>query len=856
VPSKTYILILVAAIAILLFSATMAYRQIKQMQLSAEMVSQTHKVKDGISTLFSHYFRLESEDFKAALLNDSITHTTFENYVSNGKIAFLSLQKLTEDNPLQQKKLEQIDSLQDTLYEILNAPGAKLSPNLNRSVSDLLLQIRTISNEMRAEENRLMKVRENAYTADKVLAPWTLLILGIFSLVVFILAFIRIYKEKLRYGESDAFLRSVLSNTDNIINFYTPIYNGQKEIKDFKIEFANACNRDYLGLEPEEIIGKKVSEVFPFLRLNGELEELVTCFEQQRKITFNRQIAINGKKMWFRSSVNPLLDGILVAAQNVTNEEEAKAKQLHLKEQALNDNEKLREAQLFLSNILKSTDNVISYFTPIYDANRKIIDFMLIFSNDNIKEVLQKEVTELEQKRMSEILPGHFENGVFDILVKCITKKKVIRFEKQYEFHGKKFWFKTTALKLDNGVLTTSINTTAEKDSEQHLSTLNKRLENQNLELLDSRAFLTNILKSISQIVMHLTSVRDSNGNITDFELQFVNDKIKPYTGDESTEIIKKRASEIFPTIFTSGVFEKLISVVESDTAVEYETPFQNDGQPLWFHATAIKLGDGVTVTIREITKEKYKKELLRVRNLELTRSNTELEAFNRIASHDLQEPLRKIQMFISMIEDDSGNSLSNKNQAYFQKIEKAAQRMQALIVNLLTYSRIEGKHENFEKVNLNQLLAKVKEDLAVSIAETSAKIQSEKLPKIQGVPYQLEQLFSNLISNAIKYRVPDHSPIIDIYSEKVHQEQIPQDFFKTALYYHKITIKDNGIGFLQEHSLIIFEVFQRLHQKSTYSGTGIGLAICKKIVDNHHGFIYATGQPENGAAFIFYLPA
>ena len=854
--TKTYILILAVAIIVLLFSATMAYHQMKQVQASADMVAHTHEVKDGITTLFSHYFRLESDEFKNNLLRDSLTDGTFENYISNGQLAFNSLAKLTADNPSQKFRLMQIEKLQDSLYQKLKAQNIKLTRVFPEGVAETLFKIRAISNEMIAEENGLMRAREEEYESRKVLAPYTLLILAFFSLFVFVIAFLRIYKVKVRYRESDAFLRSVLSNTDNIVNFYVPLFNKEQKVIDFKIEFANARNKDYLGLDPDKIIGEKVSEVFPFLRLNGELEDMIKCYEQQKKIVFNRQIVLNKDRMWFKSSVNPLLNGILITAQNITSEEEAKAIQLQLKEQVLEDNKKLKEAESFLNNVLDSSDNIISYYTPVYSDDKKVVDFKLLFSNENIRNLLQKQMVDLERKPMSEILPKNFENGVFELLAGCLENNETIRFEKAYEFNGKKYWFKTTAVKLDNGVLTTSIDTTAEKTAEKHLSTLNERLENQNLQLLDNRAFLTNIFKSISHIVMHLTSIRDATGKIVDLELKFINDKAQPIIGTLPAEIANKKASEIFPVIFTNGVFKKLVDVVENKKPVEYETHYDIDENTAWFHATAIKLGDGVTVTVRDITQEKEKTEQLRLRNLELTRSNTELEAFNRIASHDLQEPLRKIQMFISLITENANDDFSSKNQKYFDKIKNAAQRMQALIINLLSYSRIEGKHENFKKVDLNDALNKVKEDLSVAIADTATTINSTKLPKIQGVPYQLEQLISNLISNAIKYRSLEHKPRIEITSEKVHEKQIPEDFFKNSSYYHKISITDNGIGFSQEHGEKIFEVFQRLHQKPEYSGTGIGLAICKKIIENHHGYIYATSRPKKGSAFVFYLPA
>jgi signal transduction histidine kinase len=159
-------------------------------------------------------------------------------------------------------------------------------------------------------------------------------------------------------------------------------------------------------------------------------------------------------------------------------------------------------------------------------------------------------------------------------------------------------------------------------------------------------------------------------------------------------------------------------------------------------------------------------------------------------------------------------------------------------------------------KVDLNQVLEKVLEDMAETIAEKEAKIAHETLPAVEGVPFQMEQLFGNLISNALKYSDPGKATRVMIKSEKINKDQIPEDFVKSSKNYHKISFVDNGIGFTNEYSEKIFEVFQRLHQKGEYSGTGIGLAICRKIVENHHGFIHATSELGRGSAFIIYLPA
>ncbi|WP_419211295.1 ATP-binding protein [Maribacter sp. X9] len=854
--NKKYISVLAIAIALLLFTTTVAYKQIIKLQGSAEMVSHTLEVQDAINMLFSHYFRLESEEFKSEILKDSLTNSIYADYKKNGKEAFEKLSGLIKDNASQKLRLDQIKGLQDSLYKKLANQKIVSKSQLEEDLSELLVKIRAVNDEMRTEERSLLLLREDNYESNKILAPFTTLILAIFSLCIFLLAFLRIYRNKIKLRESEAFLQSVLANTNNVVNFYVPIFNAENKVYDFEIKFANAQNKEFFGLNPNDIIGKRITEIYPFLKLNGEVEGLFEAYNQSKSVSFDRQIQLHKEKMWIRSTVHPLLNGLLVTAQNVTDEEKYKEEQLSLKEQVLADNKKLKETENFLNRVLSSTENIISYFTPIFDEHKRITDFGLSFYNDKIVDVVQLEMSFLQKQRMSVVFPMIFENGVFDHLVSCFEENRIVRFEAPYEFNQRLFWFKSTAVKLDNGILITSIDTTSERNTEEHLQTLNLTLEQQNRELASSRGFLTNVFKSISNIVIHFTSIRNHEGDIIDLELQFINSRVTDFLGINPDAIKHKKASEVFPSIFDGGIFKKLKKSIENNTNIEYETPFDKNGKTHWFKATAIKLGDGVTVSIQDVTDEKNQKEQLRLRNLELKKSNIELEAFNRVASHDLQEPLRKIQLFISRILENKDQQLSDKNVEYFNKIENAASRMRSLIINLLNYSHIDGKHQDFEPVDLNETLKRAKEDLSSIISETSSEIHHENLPTIKGVPYQLEQLFTNLISNGIKYNTREKTPRINITYEKVALKDIDEQFFKVDQYYYKLCFVDNGIGFSMKHSTKIFEVFQRLHQKSDYSGTGIGLAICKKIIENHHGHIHVTSEPNRGSTFICYLPA
>lgn len=268
------------------------------------------------------------------------------------------------------------------------------------------------------------------------------------------------------------------------------------------------------------------------------------------------------------------------------------------------------------------------------------------------------------------------------------------------------------------------------------------------------------------------------------------------------------------------------------------------------------RLGNKIMIGVtNDITPEYLTIQFTEERNRELEANNKELSAFNYVASHDLQEPLRKIQTFISRIADKEEGNFSDSGKEYMSRIQNAIDRMRMLIDDLLQFSRTNKTEKAFENADLNTLLENSKHELSQSIEERKAIISSQKLPILEVIPFQIQQLFTNLITNSLKYSKPDVSPLITIEYEKVKSENDSHFTSKVRTMFHKITFTDNGIGFKQEYAEKIFELFSRLHNKNEYSGTGIGLAICKKIAENHKGYIFAEGEPNVGAKFIFYLP-
>ena len=256
-----------------------------------------------------------------------------------------------------------------------------------------------------------------------------------------------------------------------------------------------------------------------------------------------------------------------------------------------------------------------------------------------------------------------------------------------------------------------------------------------------------------------------------------------------------------------------------------------------------------------DITEEYFANLKIEDRNLELERSNKELASFNHVASHDLQEPLRKIQTFISRFSEDDKLKLSDNGRNYITKIEDSASRMRILIDDLLLFSRTNKSEKIFEKADLNFIFENSKQELSQIITDKNAVIKSEKLPFTNVIPFQMQQLFTNLIGNSLKYSNPSRPLEISINCTTDRAENFPELNLKSKDKFYKIIFKDNGLGFDQEQAEKIFILFNRLHPNNEFPGTGIGLTICKKIAENHKGFLLAEGEVNQGANFNLFLP-
>ena len=299
---------------------------------------------------------------------------------------------------------------------------------------------------------------------------------------------------------------------------------------------------------------------------------------------------------------------------------------------------------------------------------------------------------------------------------------------------------------------------------------------------------------------------------------------------------------------------------------LEYRIKDVITGKYRWFLARALPIkdengkilkwfGTGTDIHDQKMVNEKLE-ELVSMRTLELKRSNEDLQQFAHVASHDLKEPVRKLRTFSDRLEMEYGHTIPDKGKTYLEKLKSSSERMSKMIDSILSYSVINATEDKSELIDLNLVVENIIVDLELVIMQKDAKVVYKDLPKISAIPTLIHQLFYNLINNALKFSKADTPPLIEITARSPKPEEIQRlNGIGKAEKYVEITIRDNGIGFEQQYADQLFNVFTRLNSREKFEGTGLGLALCKKIVHRHHGIITAQSKQGEGATFRIVLP-
>jgi PAS domain S-box-containing protein len=377
------------------------------------------------------------------------------------------------------------------------------------------------------------------------------------------------------------------------------------------------------------------------------------------------------------------------------------------------------------------------------------------------------------------------------------------------------------------------------------------------IKLRESERWFSTTLKSIGDAVI----ATDKNAKVT-----FMNSVAEKMTGWIEKDVKQKPLTKVITIVNeqTGKVEENpAIKALRDNEIVEFSNHRilkTKDGQKIPIEDSGAPIKDergnvmGVVLIFRDVS-ERRKAEAKRNELIEqLEATNKELQDFAYVASHDLQEPLRKVQAFGDRLKDKYYLELGDQGQDYLNRMQNATSRMQKLIVDLLSYSRVTTKARPFIETNLSKIIGGVLTDLQIRIEEVNGDVQISELPIIDADPLQMQQLFQNLIGNALKFHKPDKMPLIKIYaSNGTALKAAGNNGVSNG--FTKIMVEDNGIGFDEKYLDRIFTVFQRLHGRNEYEGTGVGLAICRKIVERHGGNITAKSKKEQGAKFIITLP-
>ena len=640
----------------------------------------------------------------------------------------------------------------------------------------------------------------------------------------------------------------------NVIN-QAPVGIAVLQGNEFVYEAANDAYLTLIRKTTHETIGKPMFDVLPELRNQGIVEIITQVFETGVPFYGNEfPVALNrhGKSdmLYFNFVYQPLreadqsVNGIIVVANEVT--ELVKSKHT------------TQESERQFRNLVIQS--------PIAMAIFRGSDLVIEIANETMLQTLWKRpFSEVQGKKLLEVFPELNDQPFPDLLARVLKtgesymEKEALAYVNTPEGMGKYYldFDYAPLFGTDNsvsGIMVTVNNVTEKVESRISIFEAEQR-SRLAVEAAEMGTYDWDIEHGVFQYSERLVEIFGLAPNQPHQHSEF--------SGAIHPEDLPIRAIA-HEEAFKTGRLYYEARLAQPDHAVHWvraigKVIFDSQQKPIRLLGSAIDITQQVEArkNLEEIAEELEKRVTertleLRNTNSELVRTNHELEQFAYIASHDLQEPLRKIQTFTELLTDTAHDEESSKN--LLSKISSSAQRMSALIKDVLDYSRLSRTDEQFIPTDLNLILKHVKTDFELLIEQKKAVIIQDELPVLTAIPLQLNQLFSNLIGNSLKFS--EKNPEIRISSTFLLPEvarTIPN--LQPGQAYVKLNFKDNGIGFEQQYAEQIFTIFHRLNGRKSYSGTGIGLALCKKIIENHKGFITAESELNKGASFTIYLP-
>ncbi|GAA4469940.1 hypothetical protein GCM10023189_57760 [Nibrella saemangeumensis] len=647
----------------------------------------------------------------------------------------------------------------------------------------------------------------------------------------FLLSFSLITQQKRleqQVREEAQFSQGLLDGSMACITSLVPLYDETGAIIDFVYTAVNQAAVVLEGLPAGQMIGRRITQLFPGVVTSGLFDHYRQVFETGKTRRLENYYDADGYTGWLDMSVIRKENSLILTYLDIT---ETKKTQQALLETAES-----------LKGVLDGAPSAILLLDTIRDEQDTITDFRIQAVNQTGADMCAMSIKEAIGVPLSQVFTRYKEKGLFERLCQVAQSGEAQRFESFYDPDGGRIWLDVSAVKRGDGLVMSLLDISHLKDTQTQL----ERQAN----------LLRSVLDSSPNLIIGFDAVRDEAGRIADFRYVVQNDLARRSVPRTDEDVIGHTMLEYFPSVTENGLFDMYVRVVETGLPQKQELYHDTDGLTGWFEVSAVKRDDGIVLTLLDKTEayqaEQQRKELVAA----LQRSNQNLEQFAYVASHDLQEPLRKIESFGDVLTDQYRDRLDENGTDLVRRMQQAARRMSVLIRDLLAYSRLTTQRQTFTAVPLAYLLDDVLTDLEVTMQEKQAQVEVDSLPVVWGDPVQLRQLLQNLLSNALKFTRSQEHPYIRVAGRLAKGADVREPGgLLPGQQYGIISVSDNGIGFDEKYKDRIFGPFQRLHGRSQYPGTGIGLAIVQKVIDNHRGSIDVHSQIGQGTTFVVALP-
>lgn len=762
-------------------------------------------------------------------------------------LVVITEQDVAEINAPEHKAQDEQPNTKDNYIVTLESELEETRHNLNLAVEDL----ETTNEELQSSNEELLSANEELQSSNEELQS---------------------LNEELHTlnTEHQMKIKELVELNDDLNNYFRSTDIAQIFLdKNLRIRKFNPASADLINFI-ESDIGRPLSHISNNILYDNFIADVERVFRKRETVEKEVELA-NGKNLLMRIlpylSRDKEINGVIITFVDVTT---------------------ITQLNNIVRAVLNSSPGSILAFQSVRQG-RTIQDFVLQTANNAAGNFIEKSIPLAIGASFKKDIPQLGNQNLFEQFVKVVEND--IPLLKDIYFEESQKWYNLIATKMMDGFVATFSDITSKKRSEQ-------KLKKNYLELISVKDNLKKVNEQLEHKVAERTRelasseerfrlvARATNDALWDWDLvkdtvwwgdtfyklfgyennygltpkNYWTLKLHPDDREETIGSLydainngHSQWSKGYRFLTSSGKYAYILdrAYILHD---EFGTPYRMLGS--MFDVTELKNAEQKLATMNEQLEHKVieRTQELEQINTALESSNNDLQQFASVASHDLQEPLRKIQMFAKIIQELYENEPDNPTLGYVDKIIRASERMRSLITDILNYSRLSANDNTYELTDINDLFQGILDDFELTIKDKEATIQISDIPDLEVNPGQIRQVFQNLISNALKFTKSSEAPLIRITSQRLAKRSfmsMPQENGPYCL----ITIVDNGIGFDPEFAVNIFNLFQRLHSKDKYEGTGIGLAITKKIIEKHNGLIRATSKEDQGSTFSIILP-